>query len=355
MANPRPARIYIIGQDLESIRGYFASGCCARPDGVTNYLDLYELRSRQSHFGGLGMDTAGVPAGVDRDAGGGVMNAYKAGTEFGVPGLALGLSITENDHPGALARLIAGEYDAEIHELGVLIGLHRGTTYLRIGYEFDGAWNKGYEQPQRYVQAYRRIVDLLRRDRVANVEFVWQASASSVNVVIDHRHKDIRDWFPGDGYVDWMGLSWFMHPDATIGVPSDFQPPTPRQLANELVDFARERQKPVMIAESAPQAYDLKAGLRAHHVSIWDGPARSGAQSVNSEQIWDAWFRPLFVYLDQNLDVIRALAYINCNWDAQAMWGSPYANGFWGDSRLETNPEVARRFSAAIQRWREQP
>ena len=34
------------------------------------------------------------------------------------------------------------------------------------------------------------------------------------------------------------------------------------------------------------------------------------------------------------------------------MWGPPYENGFWGDTRLETNPELARRFNQAVTAWK---
>ena len=353
-AADRP-RIFILGQDLGAIRGYLNSSCCVRPDGLTGYVDLYALLSKQLDFGGLGIDATGQPIDLESDSGGGPDSAYKTVTEFGIPGFAAGLSITENQHPGAMADLIAGRYDAEIHQLGVLLGKHRGTTYLRIGYEYDGPWNQGYEKPEQYRQAYRRIVDILRVQHVERVEFVWQASASSVGNLIDHHRKDPRDWYPGDEYVDWVAISWFMHPDATISVPSDYRPATPRQLADELIALAREHGKPVMIAEAAPQAYDLARRMRAHHVAMWDGEAHSGAHPVSDKQIWESWFQPLFEYLDEQSDVIRAFAYINCNWDAQAMWGPPYKNGFWGDTRLETNPAIAARFNTAIRRWQRRP
>jgi len=56
--------------------------------------------------------------------------------------------------------------------------------------------------------------------------------------------------------------------------------------------------------------------------------------------------------MNDNRDVIHVLAYINVDWDSQAMWGPPYANGFWGDSRLEVNADIAARFAAAIDAWK---
>jgi hypothetical protein len=37
------------------------------------------------------------------------------------------------------------------------------------------------------------------------------------------------------------------------------------------------------------------------------------------------------------------------------MWDTPYESGFWGDTRLQASPEIARRFSAAIENWRANP
>ena len=56
--------------------------------------------------------------------------------------------------------------------------------------------------------------------------------------------------------------------------------------------------------------------------------------------------------MNTNTDTVRGLAYINVNWDAQPMWGPPYNGGFWGDTRLENNPEIAERFNRAVENWK---
>lgn len=346
------AKLLIIGQDLGAIRGYMASGCCPAPDGLTAYIDFYDLFTPDD-FGGLGLDAAGEPIDLELDWNAGPVSAWKTATEFGVDGLAIGLSITENDHPGSLDRLASGELDDHIRRLGHFFSMIPGPVYLRIGYEFDGAWNLGYEDSERFANVFRRIVDMLRAQGADNVEFVWQGAAAVADEIIDQRHEDIRQWYPGDGYVDWMGLSWFMNPDETIRVESPpYIPPTPAELADEVLEFARERGKPVMIAEAAPQAMDLLNGFIADHSPIWDGEPAGNRIDMSGEEIWDHWFAPLFALMNDNDDVIRALAYINANWDSQAMWGPPYESGFWGDTRIEVNDEIAARFTAAIESWR---
>ncbi len=347
-----PEKLLIIGQDLGAIRGYLSSDCCPQPDGLTAYVDFYDIL-KDGDFGGLGIDASGEDAGFEFDWGAGPVSAYRTATEFGIDGLAIGLSITENEHPGQLARLANGELDENIVRLALFSRGIAGPVYLRIGYEFDGAWNQGYEDPELYKAAFRRIVDVLRQEGASNFETVWQAGTAVVDEVIDTAHEDIKAWYPGDEYVDWMGFSWFMNPHETIQVESSYDPGTPLELTEELLAFARAREKPVMIAEASPQAMDLNEEFMANHVGIWDGEPATERVPMSSAEIWDHWFSPLFELLENNPDTIHALAYINADWDSQAMWGPPYESGFWGDTRLEVNEDVAARFTAAIRSWKE--
>jgi hypothetical protein len=323
-----------------------------KPDGLTAYLDFYDIL-KPGDFGGLGIDAAGEQLDFELSWGAGPNSAYLTATDFGVSDIAIGLSITENEHPGGLKKIVDGLHDDEIRQLAAFAAMVDGRVYLRTGYEFDGAWNEGYSDADLYIAAYRRIVDVLREEGADNVEFVLQASAAGVDEIIDGGHEDISRWYPGDEYVDWLALSWFMNPDERSIVPQEnFTPLSPGELSDEVLQLAREKGKPVMIAEASPQAMDLNENFTAHHSPLWDGEPTSDQQSMTDEEIWDYWFAPLFAYMEDNRDVIHALAYINVDWDSQPMWGSPYANGFWGDTRLETNPELARRFNEAVTAWK---
>jgi hypothetical protein len=349
---PAAEKLLIIGQDLSAIRGYMSSDCCVKPDGLTAYLDFYDIL-KPGDFGGLGIDAAGEQLDFELSWGAGPNSAYLTATDFGVSDIAIGLSITENEHPGGLKKIVDGLHDDEIRQLAAFAAMVDGRVYLRTGYEFDGAWNEGYSDADLYIAAYRRIVDVLREEGADNVEFVLQASAAGVDEIIDGGHEDISRWYPGDEYVDWLALSWFMNPDERSIVPQEnFTPLSPGELSDEVLQLAREKGKPVMIAEASPQAMDLNENFTAHHSPLWDGEPTSDQQSMTDEEIWDYWFAPLFAYMEDNRDVIHALAYINVDWDSQPMWGSPYANGFWGDTRLETNPELARRFNEAVTAWK---
>ena len=346
-------RYFIIGQDLAAVRDYYQSSCCVQPDGNTAYVVLYSILDESLTFKGLGINAEGEPIEAEVDFGTGPSNLLKSATEFG-GGLAIGLELVENEHPGAMQALITGEYDQHLEQLAGFFKMIEGPIWLRVAYEFDGVWNQGYADTAQYISAYRYVVNHLRLAGVSNVEYVWQSSTSAIDDMIEKKHENISNWYPGDDYVDWVGLSWFLNLDEKPLGEITYTPPTQYQLSNEVLAFARAHHKPVMIAESSPQGFDLANNFNANIAAIWDGPANQDKISMSNAEIWDAWYAPLFKYMKQNKDVIRGFAYINDNWDAKPRWGAPHNEGYWGDSRLQVNPEIAGRFNQAVTEWRNQ-
>jgi len=349
-APPAGQRLLIIGQEQGSVAEY-VSGCakCPTPGGVTTYLGFYDLLSANAGFGGLGEDAAGNAA-PDADWGAGKTSAARMRERYPHSALVLGLDFSNGRRPGGLAEVARGVHDDKIARLAKFFAATSQPVYLRIGYEFDGSWNQGYEVHATYVAAYRRIVDGLRARNVDNVAFVWQASASPLDDILEHgHHENLRDWYPGSQYVDWIALSWFLPPHATPRA-SGFAVPDQLALANEVLAIARTEHKAVMIAESAPSGYDLSRLTRANISPLWNGPAGADPVPRTADEIWTEWYEPLFSFIETNRDLIAALAYINANWDSQPMWGAPYANGYWGDSRIQVNERIEARWLAEIRR-----
>ena len=98
-----------------------------------------------------------------------------------------------------------------------------------------------------------------------------------------------------------------------------------------------------MIAEATPQGYHL-AELN------WSSTREDGSLRTpkTAEEIWDEWYAPFFAHIHDNRDVIRAVAYINVDWNSQPMW-EPGNQGYWGDSRLQANDLVKSRWLAEIE------
>ncbi len=294
---PEGKTLFIIGQDTDSIDAYTAAFDLA-PGGVTGYTSLNRLEGLTSVA-----EYGSGPHHMD----------YLAET-YPESALVIGLYLVD-----FLDDINAGKADDKIDQLLDILAGYERPVYLRFGYEFDGSWN--HYDPEEFKAAWIRFHDRMTERGVDNVAMVWQSATACPGT---YGGRPIRAWYPGDAYVDWVGLSFFVQLNCRL------------EPIREAVDFARERGKPVMIAEATPQRYAIEDLTFSLYGRTFE--ARS------PEQIWLEWYAPFFTYIFQNRDVIRAVAYINADWNAQPMWGPPYLNSYWGDSRVEVNAFIAARW-----------
>ena len=191
-----------------------------------------------------------------------------------------------------------GDYDKVIKKYCAWAKSVERPIYLRIGYEFDGPHNE--LEPEEYVKAYRHIVDFIREKGVDNIAFVWHSYASE-----PFKDYPLDAWYPGDDYVDWVAISVFGHAygDTEFGPHCD-----------NVLEFAKQHKKPVMIAESNPI---------------------NGIDEKSSE-VWDQWFVNLFTFAyNKN---IKAISFISEDWTRTKISGISE----WKDARLHKNEQVSR-------------
>ena len=102
---------------------------------------------------------------------------------------------------GGEVKVANGTFDHLIEEFVQFIANYPDRVfYIRIGYEFDGSWNK--YQPDSFKKAFRRIVDALRERNLSNYATVF-ASSSTV------KPGQFEEYDPGSEYYDWIGYSWW--------------------------------------------------------------------------------------------------------------------------------------------------
>ncbi|WP_062208316.1 hypothetical protein [Streptomyces sp. NBRC 109706] len=363
--------LMIMGQDSSTLADYHRdvlenpSLNAPEPGGVTLYTNLVIPTD-----GGGDGPGAGLHGPVDYGAG--VVDFPATLTQYPDSAVSIGLYLSDADFAASCGnqplRALIGTDDDDVRagnpslvdryraELDGMIETFKSwdrDVYLRVGYEFDGPWN--CYNTDFYKEAFRYIsdrLDALGADRVATV---WQTAAWPLNtnpehpewnyVVTDPTHFD--KWYPGDAYVDWVGLSTFYQPGSVATQwgcsATDIDPIVQQQ---RVLDFARAHDKPAMISEAAPQGYDN--GAATSSCIMGPNPA-----PVDPTAVWDQWYAGFFSLIEENRDVIRAAAYINTDWDSQTMWqcpagsapGSPDCpNGYWGDSRVQANPQVLADF-----------
>jgi hypothetical protein len=115
-----------------------------------------------------------------------------------------------NDPDWSLSTIIQGLHDPYIHEWTRAVAAWGQTIYVRPMYEMNGywtAWSPGVNgnTTDQFVVAWRHIVDIARGEGANNVRWVWAANIDADNP----RLSPYATVYPGDDYVDWVGLDGF--------------------------------------------------------------------------------------------------------------------------------------------------
>jgi hypothetical protein len=198
--------------------------------------------------------------------------------------------------------------------------------------EFDNP-SFGYSSdPLAYRQAFRKIVKVCEQQLHSydachsKIAFCWHSWAAP-------KVASLHYFYPGDDVVDWIGISIFqqLYPwansnnnDDETSSFGDFAGGNRNQV-QEVLEFAKRHDKPIMIAESTPfGGIDLEdATVEIYNVDV---------------DIWELWFQPTLDMIHQY--DIGMWSYIDCDWNSQPMWKGV---GF-GDTRLSTSPNVMDRW-----------
>lgn len=189
------------------------------------------------------------------------------------------------------------DWDPTLLQMANNLKLIGRPVFLRIGYEFNGTWYDPMYAPDTYKAWFQRVTDELRAEDVPAAT-VWCAfpGYSSYYGSWDY----LKDFYPGNEYVDWWGIDVF--PPGTLNNAE----------TNVFLDKAEEYGKPVLIGEATPTGV--------------------GAEDAGD---WDRWYTPFFEMIHSHKG-IKAHAYINYDWSLYPSLST------WGDARLETADPYVR-------------
>ncbi|WP_030745274.1 glycoside hydrolase family 26 protein [Streptomyces sp. NRRL S-31] len=140
-----------------------------------------------------------------------------------------------------IADIAAGKSDAYVKEYATAVRKLNLPVVIDFADEFNGHWEKwgtNATTPAQYVAAWRRIHQTFTDAGATNV--IWAWSPNIVNPVRDVR---LKPYYPGDAYVDWIGLIGYF----TLGEDNAFDSvfgPTRDQIRT----FTK---KPMLLLETA--------------------------------------------------------------------------------------------------------
>ena len=306
--------LLFVGQELAAIGGLenYNDGYLDhfdRPAGFTMYTNF---SPGDSSFGHVNKGLDGVNTTDNWGDGPSNMAMQLSDPDFKNMALAIGLAFVNHE-----AQVANGEHDDLIVGLAEFIKKQgERPVFLRVGYEFDGhQWN--HYDKENYIKSFRHIHDVFDSLEVNNVAFVWQSTGWASS--LDH----LEAWYPGDDYVDWCAYSFFARFDEA-----------------KMIEFARQKGKPVFIAEATPTIGDETIKFDGQTI------ATDLSDAKQAKVAWEKWFIPLFKTIRDNPDEVKAVSYINSYWKSQPMWkDNPTFQKI--DARLQKSSLITKK-------WREE-
>jgi hypothetical protein len=155
--------------------------------------------------------------------------------------------------PPPLDEINSGSQDALITARADAVRDFGTPVFIRWAWEMNGNWfawsgsaNNSHgtrDGPAKYVRAWRRIHGIFKREGATNVSWVWAPSGVSVPDVYWNR---ISAYYPGDQYVDWVGLSAY-----NFGTTRAWSHWLPFAEIVRAVYNTYAARKPIMVAETA--------------------------------------------------------------------------------------------------------
>jgi Glycosyl hydrolase family 26 len=148
-----------------------------------------------------------------------------------------------------LSRIYGGAFDKYITAFATAARNMEAPIAIRFAHEMNGAWYPWSERqsgnrPGDYVKAWRHVHDIFAAVGATNVIWIW-----SPNILRPVPHVSLAALYPGDAYVDWVGLvGYAVHEHTAAAV---YQP--------SITAIGKFTHKPIVITETGAQPSAFKA------------------------------------------------------------------------------------------------
>lgn len=113
--------------------------------------------------------------------------------------------------------------------------------FLRFACEMNGSWVPWNDEPKKYVEKFRLVADVMHKV-APNVAMVWAPS--------DVPKYSMSQYYPGDEYVDWVGVDLYTEPYDYGDPNTSMMQTSPVERLDEVYKLYADR-KPIMICETA--------------------------------------------------------------------------------------------------------
>ncbi len=123
--------------------------------------------------------------------------------------------------------------------------------FLRFGGEMNGDWTPWAGDPQVFIDKFRIVANVMH-ELAPNVALVWSPG--------DVPRYNMANYYPGDEYVDWVGVSMYTEPYSFGEKQTSMLGSTPIEKLDEIYKLYADR-KPVMLSETAVSNFTNTDGV----------------------------------------------------------------------------------------------
>lgn len=104
-----------------------------------------------------------------------------------------------------------GKFDTELRawataakNFGAPILVEFGPEVNGEWFQWNGVWNDKEKGPEKFREAYRRIVRIMREEGAANITWVFHVNN---NDIPEDNWNKLENYYPGKEWIDWVGVS----------------------------------------------------------------------------------------------------------------------------------------------------
>lgn len=186
-----------------------------------------------------------------------------------------------------LYSILEGHFDSFLGYWCLQIKEVKGPVLLRILHEFNGDWYdwstvKNDRNPELVARTFRYIHKIFEQNDVKNVRFIWCPNSMSLP---QEKWNDITSAYPGDEYVDFVGLDIYNGAGANSDQWRSFRK---EGIQNYFVLRDKYPSKPVFICESASRK--RKGNEKGQSRAEWLQETASALKTDMSGIRLYAWF-----------------------------------------------------------------
>jgi mannan endo-1,4-beta-mannosidase len=194
----------------------------------------------------------------------------------------------------SMAELAAGAYDSDIRAYAEQVRAFGCKVVLSFGHEMNGwwyPWGLPDTTPKVFKAAWRHLHTVFAEEHAHNVIWSWDPTHQHSKSKSGKRAYPAGMWFPGNKYVDWIGI------DGYLGAGQTFKD----VFGYQLRDLRKMTSKPIYLAETgvgdgpaaSRQVTNLFTGIVRWHLLglVWFDLNRKNSWSVQGQPAKDRAFR----------------------------------------------------------------